>query len=71
MIIIGDDQPNTIIFHAGMTDASFNVTLIDNNVYQEDHNTYCLIINSSVPNNVVLSDPRQATVIIRDDDCKY
>ena len=70
--ILGDDGPYTVTFPAGMTNASFNVIIIDNNKNQPEHNeTICLIINSSVPSNIIVSDPAgQTTVIILDDDCK-
>ena len=50
--------------------ASFNVTIIDNNQV-EGSGTFHLIINaSSLPHNINISYPSQATVTILDDDSK-
>ena len=54
---------------AGMTNASFNVGIIDNDELENTENFYLTIDSSLLPNNV-MSHPSQAIVTILDDDCK-
>ena len=77
MHIIGvedyDSGPFTVIFASGITNASFNVTIIDNNQLESNETFYLFINPSSLPTisvNITISDPSQATVTILDDDCK-
>ena len=66
-----DSGPYTVTFPSGVTNASFNVTIIDNDQY-ESTETFYLIINSfSLPYNMYISNPSQAIVIISDDDSEY
>ena len=55
---------------AGMTNASFNVGIIDNDELENTENFYLNIDSSLLPNNV-MSHPSQVTVTILDDDCKW
>ena len=65
-----DSGPYTVTFPSGVTNASFNVTIIDNDQY-ESTETFYLIINSfSLPHNMYISNPGHAIVIISDDDCE-
>ena len=71
---LGDDDydsgPYTITFPSGVTNASFNVTIVDNDQY-ESTETFYLIINSfSLPHDMYISNPGHAIVIISDDDCE-
>ena len=53
-----------------MTNASFHITIKDNNEL-EANKTFHLSINSStLPSNIYVSDPDQVAVVIIDDDCK-
>jgi len=60
--------PYFILFPAGMTEAVFNIFLIDNDVLEETE-TFSVIINSSsLPNNVTIGEPGEAEVTILDND---
>ena len=66
------DGPYFILFPAGMTEAVFNIFLIDNGILEETE-TFSIIINSSsLPNTVTVGEPGGAEVKILDDDgeCK-
>ena len=53
-----------------MTSVSFDIQIADDNIL-EDNETFTLnIVNSSLPNGITAGNPSQATVIIRNDDCK-
>ena len=60
--------PYHITFPVGETHFLLNVTIVNDNVL-ENNETFNLTINSfSLPDNVKVGDPGQATVIIKDDD---
>ena len=60
--------PYFILFPAGMTEAVFNIFLIDDDILEETE-TFSLIINSSsLPRNVTIGEPGEASVTILDDD---
>ena len=66
-----DSGPYIITFPSGVTNASFIVTIVDNDQY-ESTETFYLIINSfSLPHDMYISNPGHAIVIISDDDCEY
>ena len=72
--LVGDDDydfgPYTVTFPSGVTNASFNVIIIDNDQY-ESTETFYLIINSfSLPHDMYISHPGHAIVMISDDDCE-
>ena len=53
-----------------MTRVSFNISINNDDTF-EDNETFTLIINtSSLPSHVIVGSPGQATVTIVDDDCK-
>lgn len=65
-----ESGPYSIIFPAGVTSMQFDVSIINDNIY-EYHETFQLIINSSsLPTNISAGIPNQATVIIMNDDGK-
>ena len=70
---LGDDDynsgPYVVTFPAGATNASFNVTIFDNNHLENNEIIYFTINSSSLPDNIV-SDPSEVTMTILDDDCK-
>ena len=55
-------------FAAGMTSASFDIPIIDNNLSESNKNFTVAIVSSSLPNRVSVGDQDQAVVIIADDD---
>ena len=74
MLCVGQDYmdgPYPVTFPAGVTSTQFNISIIDDDVY-EDNETFVLTINSLfLPHNVSTVDPtNQTTVIIKNDDCK-
>ena len=62
--------PYTVTFVAGTTNALFDVTISDDNVYRGNIYFNITINPSSLPNNVMVGDTGQARVIIVDDDSK-
>ena len=63
--------PYTVTFPANATYVTFNISIVDDNVYESNNETFMLAINSSsLPTNVSLGYPSQATVTIVDDDGK-
>ena len=61
--------PYSVILPAGEISVPFNISVNDDNIF-EDREIFMLTINSSLPNDVVYGNPDQATVIIMDNDCK-
>ena len=54
-----------------MTSASFNVSIIDNDILETDKNFELVINVSSLPSSVTVGMPAQVTVTIVDDDGKH
>ena len=63
--------PYEITFTVGTTEASFNVSLTDDNIFESNENFMITIDPSSLPNNVTVGDRKRVTVIIMDDDGNY
>ena len=63
--------PYEVTFTAGTTEASFNVSLTDDNIFESNENFMITIDPSSLPSDVTVGDPRRATVIIMDNDGNY
>ena len=63
--------PYEITFTVGTTEASFNVSLTDDNIFESNENFMIAIDPSSLPNNVTVGDRKRVTVIIMDDDGNY
>ena len=62
--------PYSVIIPAGMTNVPFDVPIIDDTILEENE-TFTLEINSSsLPSRITVSNPSQARVVIRNDDCK-
>ena len=59
-----------VTFTAGTTEASFNVSLTDDNIFERNENFIIIIDPSSPPSNVTVGDPSRVTVIIVDNDGK-
>ena len=72
----GDYKPETMVvsFKEGTNSASLNISILDDNLLEDDE-TFILTIDSSsvssLPSNVIVDDPRTATVTILNDDGKY
>ena len=62
--------PFIVVFKTGITRVPFKVSLHDDNVFEDDENFTLSIEQSSLPSNINIRDPSQATVTIKDDDCK-
>ena len=63
-------SPYSITFPAGATTASFNISVTDDNILEDNEDIEVEIIVSSLPSRVGVSNPGQATVTIVDDDGK-
>ena len=60
----------TINLNAGSINEMFNVSIIDDNILEDDE-AFSLIINAtSLPNKVTVGDPSVVTVTIMDNDGK-
>ena len=73
MIILGEDYssgPYYITLAAGITRISFNVSILDDKILEEDEKFILTIDPSSLPCSVTTGDHNQATVIILEDECK-
>ena len=53
-----------------MTSVPFNIPITDDNVYEGNENFTIFINSSSLPADVIVESPGQATVTIVDDDRK-
>ena len=62
--------PYEVTFTAGTTEASFNVSLTDDNIFERNVKFMITIDPSSLPNNVTVGDPGEATITIVDNDGK-
>ena len=62
--------PYTVTFPAGQTTTTFDVPINDDNILEGNENFMLTISPSSLPINVVVGDPSQATVTILDNDRK-
>ena len=63
--------PYEVTFTAGTTEASLNVSLTDDNIFESNEKFMIIIDPSSLPSNVTVDDPDQVTVTIVDNDGKY
>ena len=61
--------PYSVTFPAGVTSVPFNVSINDDNTFEENEN-FTLTINSSLLTGVMAGNPGQATVTIVDNDRK-
>ena len=65
-----DSGPYTVTFPAGRTSAPFTVPINDDNTLESAETFNVTIIHSSLPDRVTVVDPREAAVIIGNDDGK-
>ena len=60
----------SVVFHAGMTTVSFNISIHDDDIF-EGSESFILDINANtLPDSVTADEPSQATIMIVDDDGK-
>jgi len=60
----------TVTIPAGMTSATFDVPITDDDIYEGNENFMLTIDESTLPLNVRRGDPGEAMVTIVDDDRK-
>ena len=60
--------PYSVIIPAGQVDVSFNITIIDDNIFEEEEKFNLTINTSALPNNVAIGDLDHTTVTIVDND---
>ena len=65
-----DSGPYNITFPAGTKSVPFNVSITDDNMLEDNENFLLTVDLSSLPDNITVSDPYQATVTIVDKDGK-
>ena len=73
MVTLDEDDssgPYYITLAAGMTRISFNVSILDDKILEEDENFVLTIDPSSLPCSLTTGDHDQATVTILEDECK-
>ena len=61
--------PYSVTFPSGMTIASFDISITDDNIFEGSEDVKIEIIGS-LPNGIAVGDPDHATVTIVDDDSK-
>ena len=57
--------PYSVTFPAGVMSIAFNISINDNNIFEENEN-FTLTIDSSLPTGVMVGNPGQATMTIVD-----
>ena len=62
--------PYTVTFPAGVTSVLFDIPINDDDVFEGNENFTITIDPSSLPTDVSVGNPGQATVTIVDDDRK-
>ena len=66
MSVVGYNLLHSVTFPAGVMSVPFNVSINDDNIF-EDNENFILTINSSLPTGVMVN---QATVTVMDNDRK-
>ena len=64
-----DSGPYSVMIPAGLTTASLNIAITDDNILERNEN-FDLFINTSLLPSQINADPDKATVTIVDDDGK-
>ena len=59
--------PYSVTFPAGVTSVPFNISINDDNIF-EDNENFSLTINASLPTGVMVGNHGQAAVTIVDND---
>ena len=63
-----DSGPYSVTFTVGITMASFNVSINDDNILENDEDFILTIMRGTLPDGVTRDGDGQATVTIVDDD---
>ena len=63
--------PNEVTFSAGMTEVSFNVRIIGDEILEGDEIFQLRINSNSLPNDVTVNGPSVVNVTIVDNDGKF
>ena len=61
--------PYSVTFPAGVMNVPFNISINDDNIFEENEN-FTLTINSLLHTGVMVGNPDQAAVTIIDNDCE-
>ena len=61
--------PYSVTFPAGVTNVPFNISINDDNIFEENEN-FTLTINSSLPTGVMVGNPGQVRATVMDNDRK-
>ena len=71
---VGEDYDSTmsysVVFLAGMTTVSFNISIHDDDIFEGSESFILDINTNTLPDSVTADDPSQATIMIVDDDGK-
>ena len=59
--------PYSVTISTGMTHASYDIFVSDDNVLEDDEN-FVILINPSLPNGITVGEINQATVTVVNDD---
>ena len=62
--------PYTVVLLTNMTYVTFNISIIDDVVFEPNETFNLTITDTGLPNGVMVGYPGQATVTIVVDDCK-
>ena len=60
--------PYNVVFPIGQTRASLNIPITNDSILEKNEIFILIIINSSLPSNVLIGDHGNTTVTIVDDD---
>ena len=64
--------PFIVTIPAGLTTVSFDIPIIDDTIYERAETFMLTIDQSSVPDGIAISNPRNSTIFITEDsDCKH
>ena len=67
----GGSRRYSVTFPPGVTRATFNINITDDDIFEGPETFILSIISSSLPSRVTRGSPNRATVIIMDnDECK-
>ena len=66
-----DTGPYIVVFPAGITSATFNVTIINDNILERDEEFHLNITSPPTASKVILGQNNQVRIDIINDDSKY
>lgn len=64
------EEPYSIEISVGQTNISFNIPIIDDNIFEENENFDIIIIPESLPNGFTRHNPGETRITIVDNDGK-